>query len=162
MCSGSSASASSRSRARSAGALARDAVDQVERDVVEAGITQEAERASDVVRPGRPVEHLEQLRLERLRAERDAVDPAPAKQCGELGGHGLRVRLDRQLVARRQRGEQALERGRLGERRRAAAEVHRLGPRVEQAALELELRAAAHRRSASCSSSRPTTVTKSQ
>ena len=70
--------------------------------LVKPGVPQEAERASNVVGPGRPVERLEQLRLERLCAERDAVDPAPAEQCGEIGGHGLGIRLDRQLVARRE------------------------------------------------------------
>ena len=78
-------------------------------------------------------------RLEGLRAERDAVDAAAAKERRELGRDGLRVGLDRHLHGLRQRAEQALERGRLGEGGRAAPEEDRLGCESEQLALELQL-----------------------
>ena len=60
------------------GALARDPVDEIERDVVESGITKTVDGAPDGVRPRAPLERREQLRLEALRAERDAVTPARA------------------------------------------------------------------------------------
>jgi len=41
------------------GALARYAVHEIERDVVETGITQSVHRTPDVVRPGNALEHLE-------------------------------------------------------------------------------------------------------
>ena len=84
------------------GALARNPVDEVERDVVESGITQSVHCASDVVRAGNALEHLEQRRPERLRAERDAVHAVLAEQRGELRRDGLRVRLDRQLAGLRE------------------------------------------------------------
>ena len=52
-------------------ALAGNAVDQVERDVVEAGIAQRRHGSADVLRARAPLERLEQVRLEALRAERD-------------------------------------------------------------------------------------------
>ena len=61
------------------GALAGDAVDEVERDVVEAGITESATARADVLGAGAPLEHREQVRLEALRAERDAVDAVLAR-----------------------------------------------------------------------------------
>ena len=67
------------------GALAGDPVDEVERDVVEAGITEERERAPDVVGPRAPLEHLEQPRLEALRAERDARHAAVAQSAASSG-----------------------------------------------------------------------------
>ena len=66
------------------GALAGDAVDQVEREVVEAGLPQDGERPPHVVGPRAPLEHLEQPWLEALRAERDARHAALAQQRGEL------------------------------------------------------------------------------
>ena len=121
------------------GALAGDPVDEVERDVVKSGITKMMHGASDVVRTGNALEHAEQLRLEGLRAERDARDAVRAQRARELRRHRLRVRLDRHLRRRRQRLEQARELRERGERRRAAAEEDRLELGREQAALELEL-----------------------
>ena len=66
------------------GLLARDPVDEIERDVVERGITKSMHRPPDVVRRGNALEHLEQPRGERLRAERDARDAALAQQRREL------------------------------------------------------------------------------
>ena len=45
-----------------------------------------------------PLQHLEQARLEALRAERDAVDSVLAQERGEGGRDRLRVRLDGQLL----------------------------------------------------------------
>ena len=67
------------------GLLARDPVDEVERNVVERGITKSMHRASDVVGSGNTFEHFEQPGGERLGAERDprhaashaAAPPAP-------------------------------------------------------------------------------------
>ena len=42
------------------GALARDAVDEIERDVVESGITKTVHGATDVVGPRAPLEHVQQ------------------------------------------------------------------------------------------------------
>ena len=107
-------------------ALAGNAVDQVERDVVEAGFPQRRHGGADVLRARAPLERLEQVRLEALRAERDAVDPVLAEQRGEAGRDGLGVGLDRRLGGVRQAGEQARERGGLGDGRRAAAEEDRV------------------------------------
>src|SRR4029079_16070200 len=79
------------------GLLARDPVDEIERDVVETGITKSMERTSDVVRSGNALENLEQARCERLRAERDPGDAALTENRRKLRGHGLRVRLDGDL-----------------------------------------------------------------
>ena len=64
-------------------ALARDAVDQVERDVVEARVAERADRAADVVGARLALERLEQVGLEALRSERDAVDTVLAEQRGQ-------------------------------------------------------------------------------
>ena len=123
-----------------ADALPRDPVDEVERDVVEAGLAQRSHGAADVVGARTALEHLEQVGLEALRSERDPVDAVLAEQRRELRRDRLRVRLDGRLGRGRESGEEARERRRLGERRRAAAEKDRLHPVGEQAALELELR----------------------
>ena len=92
-----------------------------------------------VLRPRPALERLEQVRLEALGAERDAVDAVLAQERGELRRDRLRIRLDGRLGCARQPGEQPRERGRLGEGRRAAAEEDRLDLAREQAALQLEL-----------------------
>src|SRR5207247_8179794 len=51
------------------GALAGDPVDEIQRDVVNAGTTETVEGASDGIRSGPPVEHLEQPRPKALRPE---------------------------------------------------------------------------------------------
>ena len=48
------------------GLLAGDPVDEIEADVVKAGITQMVERSPDVLRPGAPVENVEEARLKRF------------------------------------------------------------------------------------------------
>ncbi len=92
------------------GALAGNPVDEVERDVVEAGVAERVHGASYVLGPRPPLERLEQVRLEALGAERDAVDAVLAQQRGQLGRDRLRVRLDRRLGRARQPGEQARQR----------------------------------------------------
>ena len=91
------------------GALAGDAVDEIERDVVESGITKSVHGAPDVVRRGAALEHGEQVRLEALRAERDAVHPRSQEQPASSGVTVSGIRLDGQLLRRRQRGEQPRE-----------------------------------------------------
>src|SRR5439155_26112916 len=66
-------------------------------------------------------------------------DTVSREKVRELAREGLGVGLDRQLGRPGQRGEQTLERGRRGQARRAAAEVHALQVRREQRALEGEL-----------------------
>ncbi len=121
------------------GALPGDAVDEVEREVVEPRLPKRAEGGAHGLGPGPALEDVEQVRLEALRAERHAVDAVLAQQRGQRRGDRLRVRLDGQLLRRRQRGEQPCEVGRLREGRRAAAEEDRLGGRREQVALRREL-----------------------
>jgi hypothetical protein len=58
------------------GALAGDPVDEIERYVVNSGITKIVDRAPDVVGPRLPLEHLEQPRPEALCPQRDPVHPA--------------------------------------------------------------------------------------
>ncbi len=54
--------------------LARDPVEEVEREVVEARVSRNVANApAHRLGPGPPLEHLEECRLEALRAERDAV-----------------------------------------------------------------------------------------
>ena len=89
------------------GLLARDPVDEIERDVVERGITKSMNGAPDIVRTGNALEHLEQLRRERLRAERDPGDAALAQQRRQLGRDRLRIGLDGHLRGRRQRRQDA-------------------------------------------------------
>ena len=91
------------------GALAGDPVQQVERDVVKVGITKMVEGATDGIRTGAALQHLEQRGLEALRSERYAGDAASAQQVRELGSHCLRVRLDGHLLRRRKAREQPLE-----------------------------------------------------
>ena len=63
------------------GALARDPVDEIERDVVKSGITKMMHGAPDVVRTGNALEHAQQLRAEGLRAERHARDARAAQRA---------------------------------------------------------------------------------
>ena len=56
------------------GALTRDPVDEIERNVVKPGITKNVHGAPDVLGLRTPLQHLQQRRLERLRAQRHAVD----------------------------------------------------------------------------------------
>ena len=82
-------------------ALAGDAVDEVEREVVEARVAKGVERAPHVVRAGTPLQHGEQLRLEALGAERDARDAASRSAARERGRDRLGIRLHRHLVGGR-------------------------------------------------------------
>src|SRR4051794_4673003 len=121
------------------GALARDPVDEIERDVVKSGITKMMHGAPDVVRTGNALQRLEETRLEGLRPERDARHArAPERSC-ELFRDGLGVRLDRHLLRRRQGVEQPHELGKRGERRRSSAEEDRLEVLGEERPLELQL-----------------------
>ena len=121
------------------GALAGDPVEQVEGDVVETGITQSLHRAPDVLGRRPTLQHLEQMRPERLRAERDAGDAVVAEEHGELGRDGLGVRLDRHLVGLGQGGEHVREGGGLGEGRRPAADEDGREAGGEERALPVEL-----------------------
>ena len=121
------------------GALARDAVDEIERDVVETGITKSVHRAPDVIRCRPPLEDGEQVRPERLGAERDARHSSGTQEAGELGRDRLRVGLDRQLGRPGQRRENLPERVRGGEGRRAAADEDGLERLRKPMPFELQL-----------------------
>ena len=82
------------------GALAGNAVQQVERDVVKSGITESMERAPDVIRAGTALQDVEQPRLEALRAERDARHTGLAQESRELRRHRLGVGLDGDFTRR--------------------------------------------------------------
>ena len=56
------------------GLLARDAVDEIERDVVESGITNNVHGAPDVVGPCAAFQHVQKVHVERLCANRHAID----------------------------------------------------------------------------------------
>ena len=56
------------------------------------------EGAPDVLGTRSALEHLEQVRPEALRAERDPRHAGAAQEAGELRRHRLGVRLDRYLV----------------------------------------------------------------
>ena len=56
------------------GRLAGNPVDQVEREVVETGFAERRDGGAHVRGARAPLEHLEQVRLEALRPERDAID----------------------------------------------------------------------------------------
>src|SRR5262249_46014127 len=86
-----------------------------------------------------PLQHVEEVWLEALRAERDPGDTVCAQKDGEPGRDGLRIRLHRHLLRTGQRREQAPERIGLRERRRAAADEDRLQTAGQNAALEVEL-----------------------
>src|SRR5581483_745257 len=119
--------------------LTRDAVEEVEREIVEAGIAEERERAPYVRRLRTPLEHGEEVRAEALRAERDARHTCAAQRAGELRRHRLRVGLDRDLFRRGERLEEANELRERGERRRPAAEEDGLEVVDENFSFLLEL-----------------------
>ncbi len=119
--------------------LAGNPVDQVEREVVEAGFAERRDGGAHLRGARAALEHLEQVRLEALRPERDAVDAVLAEERCELRRDGLGVCLDGHLSGGGKRGEEVRERGGLGEGRRAAAEEDRLQIVREQIALECEL-----------------------
>jgi hypothetical protein len=81
------------------GALARDPIDEIERDVVKLGITEMVDGAPDVVGTRAPLEHREQVRPEALRSERDPRDAGGAQRARECGSDRLGVRLHRQLFS---------------------------------------------------------------
>ena len=66
------------------GALARDAVDEIERDVVKTGITESVNRAPDVIGRCLALEDVEERRPERLRAHRHAVDAVLEQERSQL------------------------------------------------------------------------------
>ena len=121
------------------GALARDAVDEIERDVVKSGIAKKVHRLPDDIGSRASLENVEQVRLEALRAERDPVHAAVPKEPRERRCDRLRVRLDGHLLGRGQSLEHACESIRCGERRRPASEKHCLQSRSENLLLEAEL-----------------------
>ena len=121
------------------GALSGDAVDEIERDVVESGVAESAHGTPDIVRGRLALEHLEEPRLEALRAERDPRHAARSKVTRDIDRNRLRVRLDGDLLRGRQRGEKPFELARLGERRRAAAEKYGLDVVREPVAFEAQL-----------------------
>src|SRR5438128_12160784 len=92
------------------GALSRNPVDEIERDVVKTGITQTVHGPPDVLRIGPAFEDGEQMRLEALCAERDASGAQLPKERRQLPRDRLRIRLDRDVVRRRQGREQPSER----------------------------------------------------
>ena len=55
------------------GALAGNAVEEVERDVVEPSVAKKADGSPDVVGARPPLEHGQEMRLEALRPERHAA-----------------------------------------------------------------------------------------
>ena len=59
------------------GGLAGDAVDEIERDVVKSGITENVHGAADVFGLRAALQHGEKSRLEALRAQRHTVDTVP-------------------------------------------------------------------------------------
>ena len=65
------------------GALAGNAVQEVERNVVKRGITKMVERAPDGLGTGAPLERDEEMGPEALRSERDAVDAGPPQKRRE-------------------------------------------------------------------------------
>ena len=68
------------------GLLARDPVDEIERDVVERGITKSMNGPPDVVRTGNALEHLEQPGCERLRPDRDSRVTPPSRSNAASAG----------------------------------------------------------------------------
>src|SRR6266498_984056 len=122
------------------GALTGNSVDEIQRDVVKTGITQMVKGATVVVGTGAPLEHGKQPGIEALRPERDSRHAALPQKRGELGRHGLRVRLDSDLGRPRERVEQTGELSWLCERRRAAAQEDGLDSFGEHVPLEFEFR----------------------
>ena len=82
------------------GSLARDPVDEIERDVVEAGLAQGVYGAPHLVRRGLPLEHVEQAGLEGLCAQRHARHTVRAEKSGDVRRDRLGIGLDRDLLPR--------------------------------------------------------------
>ncbi len=122
------------------GGLARDAVEEIEGDVLETAISQNVHRPADVLGVAAPLQHVQEGRVERLCAERHAIDTVSLEKRRQVGRDRLGVRLDGDLVRAGQRSQKPLQRVRRRERRRAAAQEDRLEPRREHLALQLELR----------------------
>jgi len=59
------------------GLLARDAVDEIERNVVNSGITHNLHGPADVIRPRAALQHVQKVRVERLCANRHTIDTLP-------------------------------------------------------------------------------------
>jgi hypothetical protein len=121
------------------GALAGDAVQEVDRYVVKVGITEIVEGTPDVVRSRLTLEHLQEVLLEALRSERDPRHTARAQELRQLRRHRLGVRLHRQLQGRRHCFEQPPKGVGIGEGRRSPAEEDGLEPAGEHRPFELEL-----------------------
>src|SRR5262249_37833684 len=121
------------------GALAGNAVDEIERDVVESGITESVHGLPDVVRRRLPLEHLEQTRLEALSADGNARHTSSAQEPGHLDADRLGGRLYGHLPGPGKRMEEPLELRRLGKGGRPPAEKPRLDLWRERVAPEREL-----------------------
>src|SRR5204863_7160053 len=91
------------------GALTRDPVDEIERDVVKSDITQMMHGTPDVVRTRKALEHSEELRRERLRAERDPRRACASEERSQLARDRLRIALDRDLLRSGQRREEPFQ-----------------------------------------------------
>ena len=78
--------------------LAGNPVQEVEREVVEAHLTEVGGRATHVVGSRPPLENVEEVRLEALRPERDPRHAVAAEECGDLGSDRLGVGLDGDLL----------------------------------------------------------------
>ena len=120
------------------------------------------ERASDVVGPSRRGRASEQLRLERLCAERDAIDPAPS--AAVLRDAGVTVSGFASTVSSSHAGSAASRRSSSAGCVNVGVPPPRYTSRAGAASRSRSRSSSASSAStyAPCSSSRPTTVTKSQ
>ena len=78
--------------------LARNPVDQVEVKVVESGAAQDGEGSPDLLGIMDASEQFEQVRVPRLHAHADAIDPGAAEQVRLALRHGGRVHLDGEFL----------------------------------------------------------------
>ena len=128
------------------GALARNPVDEVERDVVESGITQSVHRPPDVVRSGNALEDLSSVGRNDWAPTETLFTPCSRSS---VANEGVTVSGFASTVSSRDVREAAStrrKRRRLGEGRRAAADEDRLDIAGEPPALAARARRAERRR----------------
>ena len=109
----------------------REGENEIEREIIDAARARVVHGPHGLVRRMRAMHPLEDLGVEALRTDGEAVDPGTAPALDGVGGHVIRIGLERHLGVGRDREpaadeiEQSRDPVRAEERRRAAPKVDR-------------------------------------